>query len=318
MDSEFIKALHEKSLKELEYISKSDLHNHAGRGGNLRYIEELAKVKIIPAEKPFESLSDMQEWFEKNVKCHCSGLHGYLKRIEASFAQAEEDHIKILSLSYGLDEVRLLGGMKSFIKVMENMHQQITPDTVFLPELAFDWGSNVDEILPLLDEVFSYDWFKSVDICNNELEQSIKNFKPIYRKAKSSGLRLKAHVGEFGSGSDVMEAIEELELREVHHGIAVAESPQIMKWISDNRIQLNICPTSNIMLGRVKDYKSHPIERLFKSGVLVTINTDDMLIFNQSVSAEFLNLYNAGGLNAGELNEIRRTGLNQPYGEQNL
>ena len=82
-----------------------------------------------------------------------------------------------------------------------------------------------------------------------------------------------------------------------------------MKWLSDNKIQLNVCPTSNVLLSRVENYKVHPIRKLYDNGIKVTINTDDMLIFDQSVSEEFFNLYNAGVFNSTELNEIRKNGL---------
>jgi adenosine deaminase len=75
-----MEALYNNSITELHKIPKSDLHNHAGRGGNLKYIAAWANVKIDPPTKPFESLYQMQQWFEKNVKCHCAGNQGYLKR----------------------------------------------------------------------------------------------------------------------------------------------------------------------------------------------------------------------------------------------
>ena len=50
-----------------------------------------------------------------------------------------------------------------------------------------------------------------------------------------------------------------------------------------NRIQLNVCPSSNVMLGYVKDYRDHPIRILVENGVRVTINTDDLLIFDSSI-----------------------------------
>lgn len=83
-----------------------------------------------------------------------------------------------------------------------------------------------------------------------------------------------------------------------------------MKWLSDNKILLNVCPTSNIYLSRVEDYSVHPIKKLYHNGVKVTVNTDDMIIFDASVSDEFFNLYKSGALNAEELNEIRENGLN--------
>ena len=67
------------------------------------------------------------------------------------------------------------------------------------------------------------------------------------------------------------------------------------------------------MLSRVESYKVHPIKKLYDNGIKVTINTDDMIIFDQSVSEEFFNLYNAGVFNSIELNEIRENGLSAVF-----
>lgn len=194
---------------------------------------------------------------------------------------------------------------------MKSFNQQFAPNTILLPELAFARNCNTDKELLRLDKILSYNWFKSIDINTGESEQPIKNFKKIYRKSKEYGLRLKAHVGEFGTADDVMEAVEELELNEVHHGIAAAKSEFVMNWLSKNKIELNVCPTSNVMLQVVESYSVHPIRKLYDNGIPVTINTDDMLIFNQSASQEYLNLFESGLMNAEELDHIRETGLRE-------
>lgn len=310
MEDAFIQALTRDSLSELQHVPKSDLHSHAERGGNMNYIGHWARAAIHPPTQPFDNLSEMQQWFEKNVKVHCPGLQGYLKRIEASFAQAYEDQITVLSMSFGIGEVQSLGSMEPFISMINDLHQRFAPNTKFYPELALDRADHPEAILNQVEEMLSYGWFTSIDICNNELAQPITNFKTIYRRAQSYGIKLRAHVGEFGSADDVMEAVEELELQEVHHGIAAAKSPQIMRWLAHHLITLHVCPTSNVMLKVANSYANHPIRTLFNYGVSVTINTDDLLIFNQSVSEEYLNLFRSGLMTPEELNLIRQHGLN--------
>lgn len=105
----------------------------------------------------------------------------------------------------------------------------------------------------------------------------IENFKGIYRRAKKEGLRLKAHVGEWGTAKDIRTAVEELELDEVQHGIAAAGDESVIRFLAENKIRLNITPTSNVLLGRVADMAEHPIGKLYRSGIDVTINSDDVL-----------------------------------------
>lgn len=309
MNNKFETYLLENSLRGLSSIPKSDIHSHAGRGGKVDYISSWAKVEISLPPNRFDSLVHMQRWFCDNVKTHCPGLQGFLKRWEAAFCQASNDNIKVLALSFTISEIDFVGGIESFIKILKEYNQLFAADTIFLPELTFDRACNIEQEISRLDEIFSYGFFKSVDICCDEFAQPIRNFKKIFRKAKEYSLRLKAHVGEFGSADDVMEAVEELELNEVHHGIAVAESNYIMKWLANQKIQLNICPTSNIMLGVVESYAVHPIRKIYDAGIPVTINTDDLLIFNQTVSQEYLNLFKL--MTAEELIKVREMGLKE-------
>jgi adenosine deaminase len=72
---------------------------------------------------------------------------------------------------------------------------------------------------------------------------------------------------------------------------------------------LNITPTSNVKLGRVQELKTHPIGELYRSGVDVTLNSDDILIFDSDISKEYLRLYDAETLTADELDDIRLNGL---------
>lgn len=302
-------ALVENSINKLMLVPKSDIHTHGGKGGRIKYFAEWANVSIKPPEQPFNDLNDMQLWFNSNIKIHDNGLKGYLKRVEAAFVQAKEDNIAVLSLSFSIEVIDELGGIDNFINILNLYNRLYAPETQYFPELSIGRYCDVDKIYDRVEEILSKNWFKSIDICGDEFAQPIENFKNIYRMAQSHGLKLKAHVGEFGSADDVMEAVEILELSEVHHGIAAVKSKEIMNWLSKHKIQLNVCPTSNIMLKRVNNYAEHPIKDLFVNGVSVTINTDDLLIFDSSVSEEYLKLYNNNVFSVNELEIIRETGL---------
>lgn len=311
MQKTFSQSLQANSLNDIASFPKSDLHSHAGRGGNVKYISAWVGKKIALPPKKFKSLDDMQQWYSDNIRNLSCGVDGQIKRWEACFQQARDDTVSVLALSFTSSEIELVGGIDVFIKLLTKFNTTISPNTVFLPELTYDRACDVNTAVNGIDRILCHNYFKSIDICCNEFAQPIKNFKMLYRKAKKYGVRLKAHVGEFGTADDVMEAVEELELNEVHHGIAAAKSNFVMNWLACNKIQLNICPTSNVMLNVVDEYKNHPIKLLYNAGVPVTINTDDLLIFNQSVSQEYMSLYLCGVLSADELNAIRLHGLNQ-------
>ena len=249
----FIQALENKSLSEIQNISKSDLHNHAGRGGNISYIEKMLDVKITPLSEPLNSLKEMNDWLKNNVKCHFPDGNGYIQRVASTFAQAKADNISVLALSYGIDEVYWLGGIDIFVAVMNGLHNAFAPETKFLPDISL--YSTVD--LTKLDEIFSVNWFNGIDIINYSNTISMDDMKAMSRKAREHNLIIKAHIGEFGGADDVMRYAEELNLDQVQHGIAAVESPQVMNWLAKHKIQLNVCPTSNILLNNTKSYEAH-------------------------------------------------------------
>ena len=163
--------------------------------------------------------------------------------------------------------------------------------------------------MKLAHEAIELDIFQSMDLYSHQEACAPEAVQSLYTKARTAGMKLKAHVGEFGGAEEVRRTVEVLDLDEVQHGIAAAESVEVMRWLSENQIQLNVCPTSNVMLDGVPDIASHPIRILFDNGVPVTINTDDLMIFGQSVSEEYRNLYRAGVFSPKELEDIRCASL---------
>lgn len=304
-----VEALETGNIEQLLQVPKSDIHSHAGRGGNINFISERTGRQILQPPEKYDSLFHMQKWFDENIKPICSGKEGQILRWEACFAEAKRNNISRLILSFSRMDVELAGGMQVFKEILENFHQAYCPNTRFEPELTYGRSCNVDAELEYMDELLTADYFRSIDICNGEFQQPIQNFVPLYRKAEAFHLVKKAHVGEFGTANDVLEAVQVLGLQEVHHGVAAANSKEVMRFLEREKIQLNICPSSNVMLNIAKSYAEHPIQTLARNGVLITINTDDLLIFNNSIEKEYQNLYYAGTLTGHELEAIRMQGL---------
>ena len=82
-----------------------------------------------------------------------------------------------------------------------------------------------------------------------------------------------------------------------------------MKFAKRKKIQFNVCPISNVMLQRVSDISQHPIKTMYENGLCITINTDDQLIFENSLFDEYNVLFKNNVLSIDELNEIRNNSL---------
>ncbi len=264
-----------KGLTQLIQVPKSDLHNHAVMGGNIEYLSKTLNVDLVKHEGIYDGLDGLKEWSSKCLNPYLKGWIGYLKRVEATFVNAKHDGIVVLVINFSLEEICLFPDVKSFIRMIEKLKMEYAPELVMLPEVSLKWTYDLSFIMNRIEEVLDSGWFYSLDICGRELAQPAENFKQIYAMAKNKGLKLIAHVGETKPAYYVQQVVEQLELDQVHHGITAAESKSVMRFLEKNRIQLNICPYSNIKLGIVKTYSEHPIKILYDNNIPITINSDD-------------------------------------------
>ena len=104
-----MEALENNSKNLLLQIPKSDIHNHAGRGGNIKFIAERTGRQILPPPEKYDSLAHMQKWFDEHIKPICVGKEGQILRWEACFAEAKRNHISRLALSFSRQDVELVG-----------------------------------------------------------------------------------------------------------------------------------------------------------------------------------------------------------------
>lgn len=309
----FIDALKNSNVDILKQIPKADLHNHFVLGGSRKYIKDKTGLDIIPISHPLCSMNEMHKWSGENIGNRFDSKEMRKLLIEAALIQAKNDGVSILEIGedvWGLGEY-FDNDIDELVSAFQTAKKQLAPAIELRLQIGLSRHCGIDYLLTCLEPFWGKKEFYSIDLYGDELAQPIENFIPIYRKAKEHGLKLKAHIGEWGTAEDVVHGVKVLELDEVQHGIAAASSESAISFLKDNNIRLNITPTSNVLLGRVVDMKSHPIAKLYRAGVNVTINSDDILIFDSEVSKEYLALYNGGTLTAQELNDIRLNGLKQ-------
>lgn len=312
MDSiKFKEALIKRDLDALRKIPKADLHNHFVLGGNRAFLKEKAGKLITPITAPLESMDAMHAWVGANMgqTFHTADMRKLL--IEATFVQASNDGVKILEVGedvWGLAEY-FDDDMDQLIGAFHQARDKFAPDTALRLQIGLSRHCSIPYLERVLEPFWGRPEFYSIDLYGDEFAQPIDRFKNIYRKAKDNGLILKAHVGEWGGANDIKEAIQLLDLDEIQHGISAVDDSYTMNLIKERKIRLNITPTSNVLLGRVEHIRKHPIRKLFDEGIDVTINSDDILIFDSDVSKEFMRLYTEGVFDADELDLIRVNGL---------
>lgn len=129
----------------------------------------------------------------------------------------------------------------------------------------------------------------------DELSLPFSEFRKAYQFAGHNGLHLVAHAGETGGPEQIQEAIDILHAERIGHGIAAIRSPTLMNTLAMRRIPLEICPTSNLQTNALNiqlnsthaKLEQHPLRKLFRAGVPVTLSTDDPAMFHTSLVEEY-------------------------------
>lgn len=100
-------------------------------------------------------------------------------------------------------------------------------------------------------------------------------FADAFSRANEAGIPTTVHAGESSGPEGVWDAIDVLGATRIDHGVRAVEDPALVSELAQRQIPLGICPGSNVALGYYPDRESHPVESLRRSGVRVSLNTDD-------------------------------------------
>ena len=112
-------------------------------------------------------------------------------------------------------------------------------------------------------------------------------FKPYFDKARAAGLHSVPHAGETTGPQTVWDAVRELGAERIGHGISAARDPELMAYLAEHRIALEISPTSNLRTRAVPSLDEHPLATLVGAGVPVSINSDDPPMFGTTLEQEY-------------------------------
>lgn len=126
-----------------------------------------------------------------------------------------------------------------------------------------------------------------LDVAGNEADFPVHPFEGVLRAAQQAGLHITVHAGEWGGAANVIEAIVDLKVDRIGHGVRVMEDPRAIEIARQSGTALEVCVTSNYQSGVVSDLAAHPLPRMLSAGLNVTINTDDPRVSQITLSNEY-------------------------------
>lgn len=132
-----------------------------------------------------------------------------------------------------------------------------------------------------------------------------KDFGPVFERARANGLKTVAHAGEDVDAWSIRDALDVLHAARIGHGITAIQDETLMERLKNERIPLEVAPTSNVFTKKyVPSFEQHPIRAFFDKGLLVTVNTDDPLFFKVSLLDEYWNLHSKLHFTKDEIKQL--------------
>jgi len=138
---------------------------------------------------------------------------------------------------------------------------------------------------------------------------------PYFARARRRGYHAVAHAGETFGAEHVRQAVLDLKVRRVQHGVQAAEDPEVLRLLAAADVCCDIALTSNGFLTPFRDLATHPLRRLLAAGVPATLSTDDPAFFGCDLSGEYERAHGEAGLSLAELWELNLNGLRYGLGE---
>jgi aminodeoxyfutalosine deaminase len=138
-------------------------------------------------------------------------------------------------------------------------------------------------------------------------------FKPYFDKARAAGLHSVPHAGETTGPETIWDAIRELHAERIGHGISCVRDPELMAYLAEHRIPLEISPTSNLRTRAVPSLAEHPLPALVEAGLVVTVNSDDPPMFGTTLNQEYAVAARLLGLDAAKVAELARAGVDASF-----
>jgi adenosine deaminase len=171
----------------------------------------------------------------------------------------------------------------------------------------------IGELVLKAAQRFSRDGVVGVDLAGREADYSARPFRALFEQAKALGFGVTIHAGEWAGAESVRVAVEVLNADRIGHGIRVIEDEALLEEVVERGTVLEVCPTSNVHSGAVADLAVHPLTQLFRRGVKTTINTDDPLICDITLSDEIASVLTGMPLSLDEVKQQTLTAAHAAF-----
>jgi adenosine deaminase len=142
------------------------------------------------------------------------------------------------------------------------------------------------------------------DLAGAERDYPAKHHREAFYHIRNNNVSSTVHAGEGFGPPSIHQALHYCGAHRIGHGTMLSQDPELMNYVNDHRIPLEMCLTSNVQSGAASSLQEHPFRLYYDAGLRVTLNTDNRLVSNTTMTDELLlacqtfhlNIYNLRGI----------------------
>lgn len=289
---------------------KADLHNHLTLGVRPQTLFANFPDATLKIPKRYLGLPGMIRFIHNHVNKIMRDSDSTIKFMELAIEDCIADNVILLEASVDIKlKKHFSDSPERVTEIVSGLKTKYGDRIEFKPDIGIDKDIDYESYKTIIYDCIDSGVYNGIDLYGIERNRPLSRFQAIFADARRKGIKTKVHIGEFSGSRTIEEAIFLLDPDVIQHGIRAVQSASTLELIKKRGITLNICPQSNVSLMSVRSIRNHPIKRIVEYGINVTINTDDLLLFNSTISEQYLSLIRQGVLSYDQIETIRENSL---------
>ncbi len=318
-------------LEFFRQLPKTDLHVHLDGSLRLETIIDLARRDRVelPTYEPAELRKVM------NLGQNCGSLVEYLKAFDITLRvmQTEEalyrvayelaedaarENVRYMEVRYspmlhtrlGL---RLTAVVEAVLGGLRAAHDTLGIESAVIVCGIRNISSESSLEMAELAVAYKGRGVVGFDLAGAEYDHPAKHHKAAFQLVRQNNINTTIHAGEAYGPESIAQALHVCGAHRIGHGCRLREDGDLLHYINDHRIPLEVCPSSNVQTGAVRDLSSHPIKLYESLGLRVTVNTDNRLVTDTTVSQELWHCHTKMGFNLRDIKSMIVAGFKSAF-----
>src|SRR6478672_794816 len=318
-------------LELFESLPKADLHVHLDGSLRLETIVDLARPENV--ELPSHDAGELRRIMHLGE--NCGSLSEYLKAFDVTLRvmqtesalfriayelceDAARENVRYMEVRYapmlhtqrGLKLTRVIEAVLAGLKSARDKYG-IESNIIVCGIRNVSPASSLE--MAELAVAYKGRGVVGFDLAGAEYDHPAKHHRAAFQLVRDNNINVTIHAGEAYGPESIAQALHVCGAHRIGHGCRLREDGDLLHYINDHRIPLEVCPSSNVQTGAVRDLASHPLKLYSSLGLRVTVNTDNRLVTDTTVSHELWHCHTKMGLSLGDIKGIIVAGFKSAF-----